>query len=247
MDPLISNGVVLVSEPDDYKSSETKYIQARSLEGRILGDEQVSALPFTSTDYLHHEEWNLRRNSYKRLLSVLKRKKPTTLLDIGCGNGWLVGNLANELNYCQLSGIDVNQVELEQASKLFAGERSRFYFLDLIDNSFFDPESFDAIIFNASIQYFDNLSAIIAIAKILLKSKGILLINDSPVYTNDTDSEAARLRSEAYYKQLGVPDMAKNYFHHNTPELIKLGFRKYHSWTTIITKCPFPLFIYSKP
>ncbi len=247
MDPTIRNGVVLVSEPDANDLSKSKYIQVRSLEGRILSDNQVLKLPFTTADNVHHHEWNLRSNSYKRLLSVLKKKKPTTLLDIGCGNGWLVGNLANELTNCQLSGIDVNQVELEQASQLFGSKRSRFYYLDLTNNSFFDTAAFEAIIFNASIQYFNDLSTIINIAKSLLKSGGILVINDSSFYNNDKDSAAAKHRSEVYYGRLGVPEMAKNYFHYSTPELIELGFSKYHSWTSMITKYPFPLFIYSKP
>lgn len=246
MDPTIRNGVVLASEPNDNNLSESNYIQVRSLEGRILSNDQVLKLPFTTTDNVHHHEWNLRRNSYKRLLSVLKKKKPTTLLDIGCGNGWLVGNLAKEFTNCQLSGIDVNLVELEQASQLFGSARSCFYYLDLLNSSFFEKASFEVIIFNASIQYFKDLSTIINIAKSLLKSGGILLINDSPIYNGIKDSAAAKHRSKAYYKQLGVPEMAKNYFHHSTPELNELGFSKYHSWTTMLTKYPFPLFIYSK-
>lgn len=246
MDSIIRNGVILASVPDANDLSASKYIQVRTLEGRMLNDDQVVKLPFTTTDNLHQHEWNLRSNSYKRLLSVLKKIKPTTLLDIGCGNGWLIGRLANEFSYCQLSGVDVNLVELEQASQLFGSQRSRFYYLDLINNSFFNTASFEIIIFNASIQYFDNLSTIINIAKSLLKPGGMVLVNDSSFYKNDKESAEAKQRSEVYYERLGVPEMAKNYFHYSTPELIGLGFSNYHSWTSMIIKYPFPLFIYSK-
>ena len=59
MDPTIRNGVVLASEPDANDLSESKYIQVRSLEGRILSDDQVLKLPFTTDDNVHHHEWNL--------------------------------------------------------------------------------------------------------------------------------------------------------------------------------------------
>jgi len=246
MEAFIEDGIVMISQPhDDF--NEERYLKARSLEGRVLTNNQVSKLPFTTTVHSHHNEWKLRAKSYKRLLSVIKKRKPVTLLDIGCGNGWLIGNLGKEFSNCEFTGVDLNRIELKQASQLFGNDNTRFCYFDLINNTFFDNESFEVIIFNASIQYFDDLSTIIKIAKSLLKPNGLLLINDSPLYNNSNESKEAKQRSKAYYKQLGVPEMANNYFHHTVDELTELGFAKYQNWTALVPKYPFPLYIYSKP
>lgn len=243
---ITKKGVVFVSNPKDYTLNESSYMQVRVKEGRILTDDDVANLPSTAINSQHHKEWKLRSKSYKRLLNIIQKENPVNLLDVGCGNGWLIGNLSTELPFCKFSGIDLNEKELIQASRLFGKPTTCFYYLDLLKRPFFEKERFNIIIFNASIQYFNNLPAIINKAKLLLKPKGIIIINDSPFYKNKIEAAEAAKRSKAYYKTLGATKIAHNYFHHIKPQLAALGFNTYKNWATMISSYPFSLFIYNK-
>ncbi|MEO9965942.1 MAG: class I SAM-dependent methyltransferase [Reichenbachiella sp.] len=246
IDPSNVKGVKMISDPADNRSSESLYIEARSLEGRVLTDDQVSRLPNTSAEQSHHQEWQLRSKSYRRLLSVLKRLKPTSLLDIGCGNGWMMANLSTEFPRCRMTGVDLNLTELDQASRLLTQKNVELYYLNLMEEPFFENGTLDVIVFNASIQYFSDLTGIIERAKTLLKPKGSILINDSPFYDSTALALAAAKRSKEYYSKLGVPDMSKRYYHHTSHELLHLGLKQYFGWRYLITRLPFPLYLYTK-
>jgi SAM-dependent methyltransferase len=96
------------------------YLSLRRTEGRVYTDEIVSQLPdFKSTDNLIEREWKIRAKSAKRLATYLLKKKPRSVLEIGCGNGWL-GNFLNRKLKTDYCGVDINQTELLQAAKLFS-------------------------------------------------------------------------------------------------------------------------------
>ena len=68
------------------------YLASRKKENRIYSDEQVVQLPFIEPTHIHYHEWQVRKRSALRLIHYLEKKnKPLSILEIGCGNGWLSG------------------------------------------------------------------------------------------------------------------------------------------------------------
>ena len=94
-----------------------------------------------------------------------------SILDVGCGNGALIGFLDDGIK--QFTGIDKDDFCIKTASETHSSPSVRFICCDFMDYS--PEESFNAIVFVASIHHMDMLSAIKK-AKSLLSPNGILLI-----------------------------------------------------------------------
>lgn len=194
---------------------EERYLAARVREGRVYDDAIVKQLPDMPAGNAPEREWALRKESAVRLLNYCKKKQPKTILEVGCGNGWLSNMLAGR--GCEVAGLDVNLRELEQAARVF--HRDHLYFLlDTFTAQLFTDRRFDMIVFAASVQYFPSLKEVIATALDGLSTGGELHILDSHFYP-ETAIAAARQRSLDYYTALGVPEMAACYFHHSLEDL----------------------------
>ncbi|MBI3243719.1 MAG: methyltransferase domain-containing protein [Chloroflexi bacterium] len=189
------------------------YLRVREKEGRLYLDEQVSRLPQAPPSHPLQAEWRARAASALRLTAYLNRlPKPLTILDLGCGNGWLTHKLA-QLPACHAWGLDVNWSELKQAARVFArGSRLSFVWADVF-HSPFPQTSFNVIVLASVIQYFPDLHALIDQLFPLLTSPGELHILDSPLYS-ESEVALARQRTQAYYTALGFSEMAAYYHHH---------------------------------
>ena len=67
---------------------EKLYLQLREKEKRIYTDEEVIALPEIAEGHPHYAEWQMRKQSAKRLVTYLQREqRPLKILEVGCGNG----------------------------------------------------------------------------------------------------------------------------------------------------------------
>ncbi|MGB0883640.1 MAG: hypothetical protein ACPGTG_02870, partial [Flavobacteriales bacterium] len=87
------NGLCFLTEEKDEHSA--LYLKVRQAEHRVLSDEQVSKLPKTEKNYSLAKDWKLRTNTLHRFTTYLnKSKKPLTILEIGCGNGWFSHQLS---------------------------------------------------------------------------------------------------------------------------------------------------------
>src|SRR5258708_4522573 len=96
-----------------------------------------------------------QERSSERLITYLEKKhKPLRILEVGCGNGWLSAKLSNIPN-TRVTGLDINQVEIEQAQRVFKIDNLDFIY-DSFNESTFENENFDVIIFAASLQYFPS-------------------------------------------------------------------------------------------
>src|ERR1700739_235600 len=94
------------------------YIRLRKKEERIYTDAEVSKLPDISASHIHYKEWLIRKQSCNKLFKYLKKKsKKQNILEIGCGNGWLSAKLAS-VTSGDVTGIDINTEEIEQASRV---------------------------------------------------------------------------------------------------------------------------------
>lgn len=197
---------------------EKQYIRARTKENRVYDDREVSSLPDMLATHEHYAEWMLRKRSSERLIKRLaSKRKPQNILEIGCGNGWLSHRLSGIKN-ATVTGQDINFTELQQAARVFNGQRKlRFVYGDVF-SGILKERKFDVIVFAASIHYFHSLNKILAFAIDRLDPGGEIHILDTHFYKAGEIREAAN-RTAVYYRELGFPEMADHYFHHSTNDL----------------------------
>jgi ubiquinone/menaquinone biosynthesis C-methylase UbiE len=139
------------------------------------------------------------------------------ILEIGCGNGWLSNRLSC-VPATEVTGLDINPVELEQAKRVFADKRNLHFIQGDLRQGVLGDSRFDLIVFAASIQYFPSLIEIISKAKTLLKTGGEIYITDSMFY-DQQDLKNAKARSATYFDSIGFPEMSNWYFHHSITAL----------------------------
>lgn len=191
---------------------EQLYLAIREREKRVYTDAQVSTLPNVDIIHPHYAEWQIRKKSADRLIRYLAKKKmPLNILEVGCGNGWLTAKMA-DIPQANVTGMDINLVEINQASRVFRKNNLQFMYDGFIQDAF-SSNMFDVIVFAAVLPYFPSLKSILQSAVNYLKPGGELHILDTPFYTRHEAPEA-RGRCIAYYTQMGYPEMANHYFHH---------------------------------
>lgn len=193
------------------------YLRVREKEGRLYSDSLVVHLPFVPNGHPLANEWRARSASASRLTRYLSRQpKPLSILELGCGNGWL-SNLLSKSGH-DVVGVDQNLHELKQAARVFS-PNSKLSFLSAdIFSASFAPENFDVILLASVIQYFRDLPDLLIVLMHYLKPQGEIHIIDSPLYT-DAEIKNAVHRSRQYYSSLGFPEMAGQYFHHCASDL----------------------------
>jgi len=204
---------------DDRYDFEDIYLKVRNAEGRTYSDSELLMLPDIDPRHTHYNEWLIRKNMCRRLLNYLNRKTGSkTILELGCGNGWLSNRLAG-LWLSDVIGLDVNTAELRQAARVFSGKHNLLF---ACGNVFNLKLNFDYIILPGVIAYFNDLQKLIKTLTDRLNTGGELHILDSPFYS---DTNAARIRSAEYYSKLGFPEMANHYHHHTIDDLEKFSFK----------------------
>jgi SAM-dependent methyltransferase len=192
------------------------YLQMRAKEGRLYTDETVARLPAVPHTHPLWSEWRARADSASRLMAYLTRlPQPLTILDLGCGNGWL----SNRLTAAgRVLGLDRNPVELAQAARVFADNpRLRFVNADIFAAPL-PAGSVDVVVIASALQYFADALELIRCLLRLVMPRGEIHILDSLLYAPAEVAEA-RARSQAYYAALGVPEMGAHYHHHTLASL----------------------------
>lgn len=196
------------------------YIAVRKKENRLYSEMEIQSLPDLDKNHPHYDEWQLRKKSAGRFLRYLSdKKKPLKILDIGCGNGWF-SHLMSTIASTEVTAIDVNTTELEQADKVFQKENLAFACADLSELTQLNGLRFDQIVFNSCFQYFENAQQLLVTVQSLLAENGEIHIIDTPFY-DEKEIASARQRTEMYYENLGFPEMSLHYFHHLFSELGK--------------------------
>lgn len=217
----------IITDPSLYREKEDLYIKVRDAEGWIVDDELLKLLPAPPVSDVHAFEWRIRHDRMRRFMRYLSKKfngKPLRILDIGCGNGWMSHKLfmAGHILTC----VDLNMTELQQAERVF-GEHSRLQWMyaNVLDDEI-PNEPFHLILLAASCQYFPDLDMLTRRSKLMLVPGGEVHLLDSMFYSN-SEVYAAKARTVDYYQQLGVPEMAKHYFHHTRAQVAAAGYRKH--------------------
>lgn len=214
------NGVVRISEVDE--SFERLYLQVRKKENRIYSDDEIKLLPYASKINPHKNEWALRTKSFLRFKEYLSQKKSRlNILDLGCGNGWLAGQFAKDFDHNYFC-VDVNLTELEQAARVFENENIKFIYSDIFATTF-PANTFDIVIINSALQYFQNISVLLKELFFISKTYGEIHIIDTPFY-DQNELMQAKNRTLKYYTSLGFPEMAGKYFHHTLEDFRYLRY-----------------------
>jgi ubiquinone/menaquinone biosynthesis C-methylase UbiE len=192
---------------------EKRYIACRTLEKRMYSDEEVIKLPECPATHPHYREWRMRRASAGKLCAYLAtKKKPLAILEIGCGNGWMLHQLST-ISRTSLTGLDINFTELQQAARIFSGcHKMRFIYGDIYSGILKDKQ-FDIILLAASIQYFKSLDEILELCLQHLSPGGEIHVIDTKFY-HPKETAAAKQRSRDHFQSLGFPEMSRYYFHH---------------------------------
>ncbi len=218
---VIENNSVAVI-PDEVFAE--KYFSLRQQEGRIYTDGEVALLPVIDSSHPHYKEWLIRQHSCKALLHYIKQKDiALNILQVGCGNGWLSAQLANNTT-AEVTGLDTNNKELEQAKKVFSRIQNLNFINGSLETEDLKDKKFDMIIIAAAIPYFPSLKQTIELAIEHLTLLGDIHILDSPFYQQQ-ELEAARQSTQAYYDAVGFPEIAGHYHHHSLSELENFQYK----------------------
>ena len=200
------NGVYYLTPPS--AEFEGLYNAVRSLENRIHADETVLLLPHLARDHKHNNEWKKREWTSLNFCQYLKKKTTGTLLEIGCGNGWFSNSIAAHCTH--VFALDVGREELEQAVRCFPSKNIDF--ICSTDWSKLPDNTFDHIVFNASMQYFDLTPAFWNHLNRCLTDQGEIHVLDTPFYEK-SKIDGAKKRSLNYFSKIGV-EKASAYYKH---------------------------------
>ncbi|MBA4056467.1 MAG: SAM-dependent methyltransferase [Marivirga sp.] len=211
---VLENDVFYQKEINRGSNFEKEYIRLRQKEGRVYSDEIAKHLPIIAADHVLKKEWMSRRLSLNKLVVHLKSTgSGKSILELGCGNGWLAHALAISLEG-EVCAMDINETELLQGSRVFASARNLNFLYGDIFTVNVGELLFDTIILASSVQYFSDVKKLMNRLLQLLKLSGEIHILDSPFYSSFSEAEKARSRTIVYFESLGFPEMANRYFHH---------------------------------
>jgi len=213
---------------------ESLYSNLREREKRVYTDDELRRLPDIDSSHIHFKEWQSRKYTSQKLIAYLvKAKRPLEILEIGCGNGWLSSKLSS-IKGSRVIGLDMNEVEIEQAKRVF--KRSNLQFIqDSFRPEMFCAVKFDIILFAASIQYFSKLTDVLGNALQCLAANGEIHIMDTPFYNPDEIDGAAQ-RAKNYFASLGCLEMAAYYFHHPLNNLKQFNYKVLRNPVSLINR-----------
>ena len=216
----MKNGVAYLTPPSN--DFEQAYIDVRSKENRVHDDVFVKNLPNVPKTHPHYKEWEKRKWTLSKFLKYLKQDSPKSILEIGCGNGWLSQQIAPHSK--SVFGLDVGQLELEQAARCSVHEN--VHYLCCSDWNLLPETQFDRIVFAGSFQYFEITPHFWKQLYRLLKVDGEIHILDTQFYSK-VDTEGAKKRSEDYFSKIGNANASDYYYHQDWDALPENFVTKY--------------------
>ena len=227
---------------------EESYLSLREKEGRLYGDPVVRLLPEFYGSAQLATELKIRKQSARRLMRHLQQKNPGKILEIGCGNGWLIHYLQRHVS-AEYLGVDINEPELKQAIRMSTNNTCSFLYGDIFSDSM-NVLRADAIIVASAAQYFPDLKLFIQHLLMLLVPGGEIHIIDTAFYNNE-EAEGARKRSENYFSEMLINRDKMNYYHHCIDALesfhYEVAYQPHNLFSKlkrkIISDSPFPWII----
>ena len=243
----------LAQSPESNSSIEGMYHALRENEGWIYPDTIVEQLPIIGKRDPHFAQWQVRKNSFHRLVQYLIAHHPgSAILDVGCGNGWMAHGLAKEgFHVC---AVDLNYFELQQAARIFRETTNAIWLYGNILSGVVPDDSMDCAIMASSLQYFADISPLMKSLFRIVRDAGEIHIIDTPFYASSEKENAAQ-RSRTYFASIGHPHFADHYYHRTYDELRSYSFRVHYHPNQVMNKLrnifrqggsPFPWIVIQK-
>lgn len=117
----------------------------------------------------------------KAIIDAVMRVQPTTVLDIGCGEGWLAKELTDR--GASVTGVDVIPALIESAKAKTTGQFIVASYEDIASGQVQLPHRFDVIVINFALIGKESTELLIRSLPSLLNKNGILFIQTLHPYT----------------------------------------------------------------
>lgn len=176
----------------------SEYQAVRSAEGRGSNNSTYYLeLPYHDATGRNSAQWAIRSRSFsyleRRILPAIEAQHSGGLdvLDLGAGNCWLSYRLALRGHRAVAVDLLTNQEDGLGAATHFRGQLPIMFprFQAELDHLPFPDAQFDVAIFNASFHYSENYEVTLAETVRCLRSGGVVIISDSPWYSNDASGQ----------------------------------------------------------
>jgi len=210
----VHNGIVHALPPDraaHFARFIDDYERIRAAEGRwSQQDDFYLNLPYKDISGKNSKQWKIRARSFDYLMKhVLNRNLHSggRILDLGAGNCWMS---------CRLALANYRPVAVDLLTNDRDGMGAAEHFRKHLPTMFprfqaelarlpFQPEQFDAVIFNASFHYAEDYVATLREALRCVKGDGTVIISDTPWYSHDESGRRmVAERSAAFFKRYGT-------------------------------------------
>jgi SAM-dependent methyltransferase len=227
----------------DRRTFLEQYAIIRHAEGRGSDDPAYyRALPYRDLSGKNAGQWKIRACSYRCFEhSVLRPearrlRRPLRILDLGAGNGWMSHRIATQGH--NTVALDIFTDRLDGLGAIchydahISGVAAEF------DRLPFCAESFDLVVFNSSFHYSSDYRKTLLETRRCLKTTGLLIVIDSPVYEAREHGERMRAERQKYFESTyGFPSDALNSIEYlDEPTLSALAselgieWSRFHPW-----------------
>lgn len=125
---------------------------------KTIDEELISSRKFTNPAIIH----------------MILKSSPTTLLDVGCGEGWLTRIMTEE--GIRATGIDASNLLVKNAKKKGKGNYFRMSYEEIINGQAIENGRFSTIAFNFSLFLKDDTEALLKKIKEHLQANGNIFI-----------------------------------------------------------------------
>lgn len=163
----------------------------------------------------------------KTIVDAVGAVKPLSILDIGCGEGWLSKELY--INGIAVTGVDVIPELIEKAKEKTMGNFFVASYEDIYSNKISFSTLFDAIVINFALIGKESTENLLSSLPALMNASGTLFIQ-----TLHPDSRKAMNDYESGWKEGSWDGLSGNFSHP-----YQWYFRTMEDWLLLLTKSGF--------
>jgi ubiquinone/menaquinone biosynthesis C-methylase UbiE len=160
------------------KSAWTRQVESGQQPSSSALRDHLDAVHDNNAGFTEEFAWSCRdangKNSYELLADIVDQKYHSHVLDLGCGSGVLL-DLCHKRFGAELvlSGVDMNDSELQLARKRLGHTNIKFYQGAAQNLDYLADSSFDVIFCHWALTLMDPVVEVLSTTKRLLKERGI--------------------------------------------------------------------------